>query len=213
MCVCLSRCRFRSIFSSWEKRIKRSCCPPGYKWDHSKNSKTPITLACSVPNSHQVPAKQTRPASLLTRVCCCMFIRSIQWHWMHTYAIYFNKMRQETLSSHARVGSCLQKFQNLMLRTCLWVICAETEEPTQGAPFVLCHKLCFGFKTCRAKGHYLHGLWLVNNFFTWGKSSFSIPDWGHWRRLQVVHQPAAVFWGAVLRALQPSGTATAVSMQ
>lgn len=155
-----------------------------------------------MPNSRQVPAKQTRPASLLTRVCCCTFIRSIQRHWMHTYTIYLNKMRQETLSSHARVGSCLQKLQNLMLRTCLCVICTETEVPTQGAPVLLYHKLCFGFKTCRAKGRYSHGLWLVNHFFTWGKSSFHVPDWGHWRRLQVAHEPDAVLWGAVLGTLE-----------
>lgn len=166
-----------------------------------------------MPNSRQVPAKQTRPASLLTRVCCCTFIRSIQRHWMHTYTIYLNKMRQETLSSHARVGSCLQKLQNLMLRTCLCVICTETEVPTQGAPVLLYHKLCFGFKTCRAKGRYSHGLWLVNHFFTWGKSSFHVPDWGHWRRLQVAHEPDAVLWGAVLGTLEWSGRATAVSMQ
>lgn len=47
-----------------------------------------------------------------------------------------------------RVGSCLEKFKNLMLRTCLCMICTETEVPTQGAPILLYHKLCFGFKTC-----------------------------------------------------------------
>lgn len=35
-CTCLW-CPFKGISSSWENTIHRSCCPPGYKWDHSKN--------------------------------------------------------------------------------------------------------------------------------------------------------------------------------
>lgn len=34
-------CPFKGTSSSWEKRIERSCCFPGYKWDFSKKSKTP----------------------------------------------------------------------------------------------------------------------------------------------------------------------------
>lgn len=112
-CTCIYGVLLKAFLPPGKRELREAAVPQDISGISAKIQTLPITLACSVPNSHQASAKQTRPGSLLTRVYCCTFISSIQQHWMHTHPIYFNMTRQETLSSHARVGSCLLLYQTV----------------------------------------------------------------------------------------------------
>lgn len=179
-------CPFKGTSSSWEKRIERSCCFPGYKWNFSKKSKTPY-YSCLLSSQLTPGISQADQACISAHKGT--FISSIQQHWMHAHTIYLN-MTQEYEAGNTFFPCMGRQLSSPSPQTVFWI------------------------QDLLRKGHYSHGLWLVNGFFTWEMSGISIPDWGHWRRLQAVHEPYAVSWGATLGAmLESSSRAIAVSTQ
>lgn len=162
-CTCVYGGLLKAFLPPGRRGSREAAVPQDVSGIIAKIQKLPITLACSVPNSRQVSAKQTRPASLLTRVYCCTFIRCVQWHWMHIHHLFqYDEAGNTFFPCTGRQLSWevpKPDAENVLVHDLHWNRSTHTRATCSPLPELL------WIQDLQSKG--THGLWLVNDFFTW----------------------------------------------